>query len=37
MHYATTLENIPAKLPYLHAPRDKLDAWRERLRRGTES
>ena len=24
MHYATTLENIPAKLPYLRAPQDKL-------------
>ena len=31
MHYGTTLETIPAKLPYLRAPQDKLDAWRERL------
>jgi tetratricopeptide (TPR) repeat protein len=31
MHYGTTLETISAKLPYLHAPRDKMDAWRERL------
>lgn len=31
MHYGTTLETIPAKLPYLRAPQDKMDAWRERL------
>ena len=31
MHYGTTLANIPAKLPYLHTPQDKSDAWRERM------
>jgi tetratricopeptide (TPR) repeat protein len=31
MHYATTLQNIPAPVPYLRAPRDKAEHWRERL------
>jgi tetratricopeptide (TPR) repeat protein len=31
MHYGTTLANIPAMLPYLRTPRDRLDAWRERM------
>lgn len=31
MHYGTTLENIPAQRPYLRAPQDKVDIWRERL------
>ncbi|NPC55676.1 tetratricopeptide repeat protein [Caenimonas soli] len=31
MHYGTTLENIPANLPYLRAQEDKASVWRERL------
>jgi len=31
MHYGTTLANIPAMLPYLRTPQDRLDAWRERM------
>ena len=31
MHYGTTLESIPAQRPYLRAPQDKFDIWRERL------
>jgi tetratricopeptide (TPR) repeat protein len=31
MHYATTLETIPAAVPYLKAPDDKVAQWRERL------
>lgn len=31
MRYGTTLENIPAQVPYLRAPQDKRQAWRERL------
>jgi tetratricopeptide (TPR) repeat protein len=31
MHYGTTLENIPAQLPYLRAPQYKVAIWRERL------
>jgi tetratricopeptide (TPR) repeat protein len=31
MHYGTTLENIPADVPYLRAPQDKVEHWRERL------
>jgi tetratricopeptide (TPR) repeat protein len=31
MHYGTTLDNIPAQAPYLRAPADKVEQWRERL------
>jgi tetratricopeptide (TPR) repeat protein len=31
MHYGTTLETIPAEVPYLHAPLEKAGLWRERL------
>lgn len=31
MHYGTTLATIPAQVPYLRAPADKAQAWRERL------
>jgi tetratricopeptide (TPR) repeat protein len=31
MHYGTTLESIPANVPYLRAPQDKVERWRERL------
>ncbi len=30
-HFSTTLETIPAKLPYLSAPPEKLNLWRNRL------
>ena len=30
-HYRTNLENIPADVPYLCAPADKIAQWRERL------
>eukprot|EP01034_Spumella_vulgaris_P017248 gene17248-21989_t len=32
MHYATTLENLPAPVPYLRAPEAKVAQWRERLK-----
>lgn len=32
LHYGTTLQNIPAQVPYLHAPKGKAAQWRERLR-----
>lgn len=31
MHYGTTLEDVPARMPYLRAPQDKVTLWRERL------
>jgi tetratricopeptide (TPR) repeat protein len=31
MHYRTTLETVPAGVPYLKAPQDKALRWRERL------
>jgi tetratricopeptide (TPR) repeat protein len=31
MHYGTTLENVPATIPYLRPPQDKVDLWRRRL------
>jgi tetratricopeptide (TPR) repeat protein len=31
MHLGTTLESIPAEVPYLRAPQDKVAQWRERL------
>jgi len=31
MHYGTTLETVPAAVPYLQAPEDKVLHWRERL------
>ncbi len=31
MHYGTTLDSIPAAVPYLRAPDDKVAAWRARL------
>lgn len=30
-HFGTMLENIPADVPYLRAPQDKVEHWRERL------
>lgn len=30
-HFATRLDSIPARLPYLAAPADRLALWRERL------
>jgi tetratricopeptide (TPR) repeat protein len=30
-HYGTTLDNIPAQVPYLHADEAKAAQWRERL------
>ena len=30
--FGTTLDTIPARVPYLAAPKDKVDAWRQRLR-----
>ncbi len=32
LHYATTLENVPAQVPYLHAPEAKVAQWRQRLK-----
>jgi len=29
--FGTTLDSIPAKVPYLHAPADRLARWRDRL------
>ena len=34
LHFATTVENIPAKLPYLSAPPERLNRWRTRLPAG---
>ena len=31
LHFATTVETIPAKLPYLSAPPERLNRWRSRL------
>ena len=31
MHYGTRLENIPASVPYLRAPADKVQAWAQRM------
>jgi tetratricopeptide (TPR) repeat protein len=31
MHFSTTIESIPAKLPYLNAPLERLYRWRNRL------
>jgi tetratricopeptide (TPR) repeat protein len=31
MHYGTTLESVPAAVPYLKAPEDKALQWRDRL------
>ena len=31
LHFATTVETIPAKLPYLSAPPEKLNQWRNRF------
>jgi tetratricopeptide (TPR) repeat protein len=31
MHYRTTVETIPAQMPYLQAPSEKTAQWRERL------
>lgn len=31
MHYGTSLENVPAAVPYLRPPQDKVDLWRGRL------
>lgn len=32
MHYGTTLDNLPAQVPYLRAPAAKVAQWRERLK-----
>ena len=32
MHYGTTLDDIPAAVPYLQADGEKVAAWRERLK-----
>ena len=32
MHYGTTLDNLPAQVPYLKAPAEKVAQWRERLK-----
>ena len=34
LHFATTVETIPAKLPYLSAPPERLNRWRSRLPMG---
>jgi len=31
LHFATTVETIPASLPYLRVPKERLDLWRSRL------
>lgn len=31
MHCQTTWDNLPAQVPYLRAPQDKVDAWQDRL------
>lgn len=31
--FGTTVETVPAAMPYLHAPADRLDKWRTRLPR----
>lgn len=31
MHYGTTMENIPASVPYLRAPADKVREWLQRM------
>ncbi|MBP0591372.1 tetratricopeptide repeat protein [Paraburkholderia sp. LEh10] len=31
LHFGTTLDTIPAALPYLHAPPDRIERWRARL------
>ena len=31
LFFHTTLENIPARMPYLHALTDRMDRWRNRL------
>ncbi|HTZ00289.1 MAG TPA: glycosyltransferase family 9 protein, partial [Rhodocyclaceae bacterium] len=31
LHFGTTIESIPAELPYLHAPPERLERWRGRL------
>jgi hypothetical protein len=31
MHYGTTMENIPASMPYLRAPQDKVREWASRM------
>ncbi|MFM0141718.1 tetratricopeptide repeat protein [Paraburkholderia sp. RL18-085-BIA-A] len=34
LHFGTTVDSIPASLPYLRALPDRLDWWRERLPKG---
>ena len=34
LHFATTVETIPAKLPYLSVLSERLDMWRNRLPKG---
>ncbi len=34
LHFATTVETIPAGLPYLDVPRETLERWRQRLPAG---
>jgi tetratricopeptide (TPR) repeat protein len=34
LHFATTVETIPAKLPYLSAPPERINRWRSRLPTG---
>lgn len=31
LHYRTHVDNIPAEMPYLHAPADKSAAWKDKL------
>lgn len=33
--FGTTLQTIPAKVPYLHAPSDLVELWRERVASGS--
>ncbi|MGB8077489.1 MAG: tetratricopeptide repeat protein, partial [Gallionella sp.] len=34
LHFSTTVETIPIKMPYLHAPPQRLERWRNRLPKG---
>jgi tetratricopeptide (TPR) repeat protein len=34
LHFATTVDTIPAKLPYLSAPLERLNRWHNRLPKG---
>ncbi len=34
LHFATTLDNIPCAVPYLHALPERIEQWRDRLPKG---